>query len=176
MEIMRDRTNSVNPLPHEEGWDRPAGVRDDGTTLLLDVWLVSRATHGLLDEALAPAGLTADEFAVYSMLRGSEDGSTPSELAGWMAAPPTTVSSYVKRFEARGHVERVPNPDDRRSYRLRLTDEGRAAHLAAAQRFAPVLEQVLTALGAAGADEDRVADGLAALLAALTIARTAPPS
>ncbi len=120
---MRDRTTLVNPPPYTDGWERPVGVREDGTTLLLDVWLVSRSTHGLLDEALAPAGLTADEFAVYSMLRGSEEGSTPSELAGWMAAPPTTVSSYVKRFEGRGHVERVPNPDDRRSYRLRLTDE-----------------------------------------------------
>lgn len=173
---MRDRTNSVNPLPYEEGWARPPGVREDGTTLLLDVWLVSRATHGLLDEALAPAGLTADEFAVYSMLRGSEQGSTPGELAGWMAAPPTTVSSYVKRFEGRGHVERVPNPDDRRSYRLRLTEDGRAAHLAAAERFLPVLDQVLAALGEAGADEATVAESLAALLTALTTARAAPPS
>ena len=176
MEIMRHRTNSVNPLPYDEGWERPAGVREDGTTLLLDVWLVSRATHGLLDEALAPAGLTADEFAVYSMLRGSDDGSTPSELAGWMAAPPTTVSSYVKRFEGRGHVERVPNPDDRRSYRLRLTDDGRAAHLAAAQRFAPVLARVVSALGDAGVAEDRVAGALTSLLVALTAVRTAPPS
>lgn len=172
MAIMRDRTNSVNPLPDDEGWERPAGVREDGTTLLLDVWLVSRATHGLLDEALAPAGLTADEFAVYSMLRGSEAGSTPSELAGWMAAPATTVSSYVKRFEGRGHVERVPNPDDRRSYRLRLTDDGRAAHLAAAQRFTPVLAQVLVALADTDRTEADVTAALAALLTALTVART----
>ncbi|HMQ28867.1 MAG TPA: MarR family transcriptional regulator [Acidimicrobiales bacterium] len=171
---MRDRTNSVNPLPYEEGWERPTGVREDGTTLLLDVWLVSRATHGLLDEALAPAGLTADEFAVYSMLRGSEQGSTPGELAGWMAAPATTVSSYVKRFEGRGHVERVPNPDDRRSYRLRLTDDGRAAHLAAAQRFTPVLAQVLVALADTDRTEADVTAALAALLSALTVARTGP--
>ena len=173
---MRDRTNSVNPLLYGEGGERPVGVREDGTTLLLDVWLVSRATHGLLDEALAPAGLTADEFAVYSMLRGSEAGSTPSELAGWMAAPATTVSSYVKRFEGRGHVERVPNPDDRRSYRLRLTDDGRAAHLAAAQRFAPVLAQVLVALADTDRTEADVTAALAALLTALTTARAAPPS
>ena len=157
---MRDRSSSVNP---------PPGVRPDGTTLLLDVWLVSRAATGLLDDALAPSGLTADEFAVYSMLSGSDEGSTPSELAGWMAAPPTTVSSYVKRFEGRGHVERTPNPDDRRSYRVRLTAAGRAAHLDAAQRFLPVLQSVLEALGATGRTDEDVAAGLAALRAALDV-------
>ena len=169
---MRDRTKSVNPPPYSEGWEPPAGVREDGTTLLLDVWLVSRSTHGLLAEALAPAGLTADEFAVYSMLRGSVEGSTPSELAGWMAAPATTVSSYVKRFEARGHVVRAPNPDDRRSYRLRLTEEGRAAHLAAAQRFAPVLSDVLAALAGTDRSEAQVTESLAALRTALDAVRT----
>ncbi len=77
------------------------------------------------------------------------------------------------RYETDGPVAvvTIDRPEVRNA-----VDGPTAAHLAAAQRFAPVLEQVLTALGAAGADEDRVADALAALLAALTIARTAPPS
>ena len=48
--------------------------------LLFDIWLVSRATTGLLDAALAPVGLTADEFALHSALHHA--GSvTPSQLA-----------------------------------------------------------------------------------------------
>ena len=54
-----------------------------------------------------------------------------------MAAPATTVSSYVKRLEPRGHVERAPNPDDGRSYLLHLTDAGRVAHTDAAEHFLP---------------------------------------
>ena len=158
---MRDRTTSVKPP------SRPLGVRDDGTTVLLDVWLVFRSTSELLDRALAPAGLNADEFAVYSVL-SVEGGLTPSELVGWMAAPPTTVSSYVKRFEGRGHVSRVPNPDDRRSYRIVLTDEGRAVHAGAATRFVPVLGQVVTALDR---PEPEVAAALASLRAALDAVR-----
>lgn len=119
--------------------------------VLFDVWLVSRAATAVIDDAVAAAGLDADEFAIYSVL-ASSDQVTPTELAHWMAAPPTTVSSYVKRFVARGHVERVPHPDDGRSYRLRLTDEGRATHLAAGQQFAPVLAEVVTRLGR-GADD-----------------------
>ncbi len=114
--------------------------------VLFDVWLVSRAATARITEAVREAGLDADEFAVYSVL-ASTDGMTPTELAHWMAAPPTTVSSYVKRFTGRGHVERVENPTDRRSYVLRLTGEGRAVHRAAGALFQPVLEEVTARLG-----------------------------
>lgn len=122
--------------------------------VLFDVWLVSRATTALVDDAVRASGLNADEFAVYSVL-ASTDGMTPTELAHWMAAPPTTVSSYVKRFERRGHVRRVPNPGDGRSYRLQLTADGRAAHLAAGELFLPVLEEVTRRVGRGVPDTHR---------------------
>lgn len=114
--------------------------------VLFDTWLVSRAVHALIDDAIEASGLDADEFAIYSTL-ASGNGVTPTELAQWMAAPSTTVSSYVKRFERRGHVERVPNPDDRRSYRLQLTATGRDAHRTAGELFAPTLAEVEETLG-----------------------------
>jgi len=135
--MMRDRTTSVNPEP----------VLDPRLdNVLFDVWLLSRATTALLDERLAGSGLDSDEFAIYSVLRSSE-GMTPTELAHWMAAPTTTVSSYIKRFEARGHVERRPHPGDGRSYRLRLSGAGRRAHGKAADSFLPVLGQVNELIG-----------------------------
>jgi DNA-binding MarR family transcriptional regulator len=109
------------------------------------VWLVSRSTQDLLDRALRPAGLTGDEYAIYSVLAAAP-GITPTELARWMAAPATTVSSYVKRFEARGHVTRLPNAEDRRSYEMRLTSSGKRVHKAASALFAPVRHEVNRAL------------------------------
>jgi len=135
----------------------------EGTNVLFDVWLVYRATTGVLDGALAPTGLSADEFGLYSVLT-SADGLTPSELARWMAAPATTVSSYVKRLERRGHVKRIANPRDRRSYLLSLTPSGRRAHRAAVDAFIPVLERVV---GALGPSEPSVRQSLAVLRAAL---------
>jgi DNA-binding MarR family transcriptional regulator len=135
-----------------------AEVRDEDVDVTFMVWLTSRAMRELVDAAVSPAGLDGDEFAVYSVL-GASASITPTELARWMAAAPTTVSSYVKRFESRGHVERVPNPADRRSYRIKLTPAGRRAHRAAAKRFLPVRQQVEEALG------DRVEDVREALLA-----------
>ena len=109
-------------------------IPPEGTNVLFDVWLVSRATFAVLDAALAPSGLTADEFAIYSVLT-STDWMTPSELARWMAAPLTSMSSYIKRFESRGHIIRVAHPDDGRSYRLRLTAAGCFRHGRLCQHF-----------------------------------------
>ncbi len=116
------------------------GSDADPGNVLFDIWLVSRATIALVDEVVRPSGLHADEFGVSVLASG--DGLPPTELARWMRAPATTVSSYVKRFEARGHVQRVPNPGDGRSYRLQLTAQGRQVHLTAGILFAPLLEEV----------------------------------
>lgn len=152
---MRDRTTSVKALS--------ADARDRDVDVLFTAWLVARSVGDLIDTALAGTGLTGDEFAVYSMLAASGTV-TPGELARWMAAPPTTVSSYVKRLEARGHVAREPNPDDARSYRLGLTAAGRRAHTKAARRFTPLRERVDAALGP---QRDDVREALLGLRAAV---------
>ena len=161
---MRRRSNSVNPQSDDE-------LHPGLDNVLFGVWLVCRSTTDLLDSALRPSGLDADEFAVYSLLI-STDAVTPSALAKWMAAPATTVSSYVKRMEGRGHIERVANPADRRSYRLRLTDAGRQSHQAAAALFLPVLESLHGALGTA---EPRVHRALTSIRRAVDIVRAGPP-
>jgi DNA-binding MarR family transcriptional regulator len=138
---MRSRSKYVKGESDTTERNAGAVIPPEGTNVLFDVWLVYRATSATLDAALAPSGLTADEFAIYSVLT-TTDAMTPSELARWMAAPLTSVSSYVKRFENRGHIRRVAHPDDGRSYRLQLTALGRAAHRAAGKLFQPVLDDV----------------------------------
>src|SRR5919112_1753014 len=137
--MVRKRSEPVGGLAAAE-------VRDEQVDVTFMVWLTHRATTDLVDAALAPAGLDGDEFAIYSVLAAAPT-ITPTELARWMAAPPTTVSSYVKRFEARGHVRREPNPSDRRSYRIKLTPAGRRAHRAGAELFGPMRSGVEAALG-----------------------------
>jgi DNA-binding MarR family transcriptional regulator len=135
--MVRGRSSSVKA---------PSGAEIDAreVDVLFLVWLLSRATESRVNAALAELGLTGDEFAVYSMLATGPQ--SPTELARWMSAPATTVSSYVKRFETRGHVVRAPNPPDRRSYLVRLTASGRRAHRRAATRYRPVSEDVETLL------------------------------
>lgn len=161
--MVRQRSKSVQGLSSAE-------VRDEGVDVTFMVWLTHRATADLVDATLAPAGLDGDEFAIYSMLTAAP-AITPTELARWMAAPLTTVSSYVKRFEARGHVQREPNPADRRSYRIKLTPAGRRAYRAAAALFMPLRTRVADSLGAR---EEGVREALLTLRIVLDEIRHAP--
>jgi DNA-binding MarR family transcriptional regulator len=161
--VVRERSRPAEALA-------PGEVRDEDVDVTFLVWLTSRATSDLLDSALAPAGLDSDEFAIYSILTAAPL-ITPTELARWMAAPPTTVSSYVKRFEARGHVARERNPADGRSYRLELTAAGRRAHRAAAELFVPMRTRVEEGLGPRAAE---VREALLTLRSVLDEIRSAP--
>ena len=137
--MVRSRSTSVKPLTPQE-------IVDEEVDPLFLVWLVARATEDLLDTVLATTGIHGDEFAIYSILAASP-GITPSELSRWMAAPPTSVSSYIKRLEARGHLTRRPHPKDRRSYRIHLTSAGKRTHQAAVELFRPFRTKVIGSLG-----------------------------
>lgn len=161
--MVRRPSNSVKGLTAAE-------VHEEEVDVTFLVWLTSRATANMLDGVLADSGLDSDEFAIYSVLT-AVSAITPTELARWMAAPPTTVSSYVKRLEARGHVTREPVASDRRSYLITLTPEGRRTHRAAAKLFTPLRDRVATGLGD---QEAQVRDALVTLRTILDEIRNAP--
>jgi DNA-binding MarR family transcriptional regulator len=154
--MVRNRSSVVNPLSSTD-------ISDRNVDTLFMVWLVSRSTAGLLDTALRAVNVSADEFAIYSILNKAP-GITPSELARWMAAPATTVSSYLKRLETRGHLIRLAHPQDRRSYRLALSDSGELKYQAAKALFAPVRSRVTRGLAAEEGDVRRTLLRLRAVL------------
>jgi DNA-binding MarR family transcriptional regulator len=105
--------------------DAPEQPRPRGT-LLLDVFVLGQLAGDLLDRALAERGASPDGFAVHSVI-GALGPLTPTQLAAWLGMPLTTVSDYLRRLDERGHLERLPNPDDGRSQLVTLTPEGRTA-------------------------------------------------
>lgn len=117
------------------------------TTLLFDVWLLSRLTGGLLDEALADSGLSGDDFGLYSLLLGFGPA-TPKQIAHWTGMRQNTVSVALKRMDERGDLLRRRNPRDGRSTVVALNADGVRRHREAAALFLPVMQQV----------EERMAD------------------
>ena len=75
------------------------------------------------------------------------------------------TSKIVDRLEARGYVERVPNPDDRRSSLLRETPAGARLRTAAGDSLRSVLEARLGSV-LPRADLRALASALATLRAA----------
>lgn len=118
----------------------------DNTNVLFELWRLARAANALLVEPLTAAGVTGDEYGIYSVLSNAEPMS-PSALAAWMSAPATTVSSHLKRLEARGHVRRRPDPADGRAQLLELTRAGRATFERATATYLPILGAVQAQLG-----------------------------
>lgn len=66
-------------------------------------------------------GIEASELAALSHLQ--EAGPlTLGRLGERLCMSPGAVTALVDRMEARGHVERVPNPEDRRSVLVHTTE------------------------------------------------------
>jgi DNA-binding MarR family transcriptional regulator len=119
-------------------------------SLLFELHAASRAARSLVASAMVDSPLTPEEYAIYSVLF-DEGPHAPSELASRTGMPPTSMSHFVQRMLERGHAERVASHEDRRSYRIVLTDAGLAAHAVASRLFAEADGRFVRALAL---DED----------------------
>jgi DNA-binding MarR family transcriptional regulator len=117
----------------------------EASSVLFGVWSVAHSVGELLDKALAGSGLNADEFGFYSALYDGQP-ITPNEISEHLGMPATTVSSYLIRLSARGHISRSKNPADGRSALIELTAEGYEVLHDAYLRFAPAQAAVESAL------------------------------
>jgi len=84
----------------------------------------------LVDEHLKRLGVSDEQFALLSLI-GLYGPVTPTALATRMGVPLTTLADAVRRLDARGEIERLPNPEDGRSHLLTLSAAGQARRKAA---------------------------------------------
>ena len=126
-------------------------------TILLDLFRTNQMREKLIVAALEGLELPPEDYPMYVMI-GAEGPWTPTAFAARVEMPLSTVLFRVGRLEARGHAERIPNPDDRRSYLVRLTDEGQRLLGQARPRFRAYAEAVEARLG--GERIDQLRDGL----------------
>ncbi len=96
-------------------------------SLLFDLFVLNQRLRRLVATGLAEAPLSADEYAVYSLL--FEQGPlTATEMARRMGMPLTTLLDYLRAMDARGHLRRDRHPQDGRAQQLSLTMPGTAEH------------------------------------------------
>ena len=138
-------------------------------SLLFDLFATEQRVRTLVVRAMADAPLRPDEYAVYSVLF-DEGPHAPSRLAQRVGMPPTTMSHYVRAMLQRGHADRRTDPDDRRSYRLALTDAGRLVHAESGRAFHEAHRRFMAALAV---DEEGARAGLAAIGEAAVVAEAA---
>jgi len=76
--------------------------------------------------ALDKVGLSYPKYEVLKSLRDSNDPVALSALAEEQSCARSNITQLVDRLESEGLVRRVADPEDRRSVRAELTEEGRA--------------------------------------------------
>lgn len=103
-------------------------VRD--TCLCLHAQRAARALARRFDEALRPVGLTNGQFSLLMSLNRPQPPPL-GPVARLLAMDRTTLTAALKPLQRRGLVVVSPDPADRRSRLLVLTDAGRTLLAAA---------------------------------------------
>jgi len=115
-------------------------------TILLDLFRTNQVRERLIEASLAGLELPPEDYPFYVLI-GAEGPWTPTLLAERMKMPLSTVLFRVGRLDQRGHIERVPNPDDKRSYLVSLSPDGQKLLKQARPRFRAFAESVEERLG-----------------------------
>lgn len=80
---------------------------------------VARTLRTRADRAARAHGMTRAQWVILARL-ARQPGMSQNELAAICEVEPITIGRLVDRLEARGLVERCPDPSDRRVRRLKL--------------------------------------------------------
>ncbi len=154
--------------PTAKGHSKVTGFQRDLLFLLHDVARLLRVDA---DKRARAHGMTRAQWAILIWLE-RQPGLSQKELAELLEVEPISVARLIDRLEARGMVERRPDPRDRRIWRLHLSPPAY-----------PVLREIdgqraeITRMLAAGIDRSTLADMTEALVtmkATLTARRADP--
>ena len=89
--------------------------------LLTNIVILARLIRTEADRRARAHGMTRAQWTLMVRL-DAQPGLLQKELAEMLEVEPITVARLVDRLEARGMVERRPDPSDRRCWRLHLTE------------------------------------------------------
>ncbi|HEU5417809.1 MAG TPA: MarR family transcriptional regulator [Streptosporangiaceae bacterium] len=134
--------------------DRTAGA-------ILELQRATHATLHALSRDLAGLRISNSEANALAVLADGRPR-TVGELADLTGTRPTTLTSVLDRLEGRGYAAREVDPEDRRSFAVRLTADGRKAAVLAAAAVRHLEETALAGIS------DRQLAGFRAVLHALT--------
>lgn len=91
-------------------------------------YLVGRLDHVLnkrLRDCLAPSGLSVPQYTALSVFR-AQGALSNAQLAVRTMISPQSANEMVKGMEAKGWIERKPDPSHGRIIQISLTDAGQA--------------------------------------------------
>ena len=122
---MRDEVDEL-----VEAWARERPDLDfDAVAVFSRISRLARHLDLARRQAFTEHGIESWEFDVLAALRRAGDPYelSPGKLLRETLVTSGTMTNRVDRLTARGYVERLPDPNDRRGVLVRLTPEGKVA-------------------------------------------------
>ena len=123
------RTGSAHPLPPAPASPTvsvPETHPDTDLAALTTAFRLLQTQHArVLHHESAARGLNAtDARLVFFLAAADGEGVTPKQAGEYLELTTGAMTSLIDRLEKRSHIERRPNPEDRRSILLHLTPSG----------------------------------------------------
>ena len=123
-ELARDESGRLYSVRMRQLFD-PIKVDMSVVEAMAALKMAGRALHHLQERWADKHGLSEGRLGV--LFRLYRCGPTPlGDLATELDSTPRNITGLVDHLERDGLVERVPDPEDRRSVRARLTESGRS--------------------------------------------------
>lgn len=94
--------------------------------LFFRLYQCANMLHKTGSRAIEAEGLTTQQWAVLGALSRQEvqEGMNIGELARYLMLSRQNLSGVIGRMERDGHLHSAPDPNDRRSRRVRMTESG----------------------------------------------------
>ncbi len=120
---------------------------------------ISQKLRAMLAEAREEYGLGRGEFDVLASIRrsGAPFVLSPKQISATLMLSSGGLTGRLDKLESAGYVERLPDPEDRRGLKVKMTPAGRTAIDAAVRAGLDVQDEALAVLDA---DERRLLDAL----------------
>jgi MarR family transcriptional regulator for hemolysin len=147
-------------------------TRSIESDFLFLIYDVAQSMRRHADKRARTHGMTRAQWAVLARLEREPD-ITQSRLAALTDVEPITIGRLVDRLEANGLIERRPDPNDRRIWRLKLTSKS-AAVLRQIATFRRELQHEDMAEGSDPQTLESLVRGLQRMRSNLVAGKTAP--
>ncbi|MFO1176496.1 MAG: MarR family transcriptional regulator [Paracoccaceae bacterium] len=115
--------------------------------LFSEVFTADQLARNLISRVL-PKGMELSHFSVLNHLAHLNDERTPAQLADAFHVTRGAMTNTLAKLEWAGHVHIRPDWDDARRKCVSISPSGRAARDAALAAVAPVIGDVVDAIGA----------------------------
>jgi DNA-binding MarR family transcriptional regulator len=115
--------------------------------LFSEVFMSDQLARNRISRAL-PKGMEISHFSVLNHLANIADERTPAQLADAFHVTRGAMTNTLAKLEWAGHIHIRPDWDDARRKFVSLSPAGRSARDAALASIAPIISDVVRAIGA----------------------------